>query len=381
MKLTEKFLKSKNKSTGGKPHKDYPDGGGLLARVYESGSTTFYFRFRWEGKQAIHKIGSYPEVGLKDARTIHQELRTGMELGIDPRKRALSQRAMTLREGYKFWFEGHIQPNRKNPALLARNFQMHILDKCGDLVIDEMTIAEWEKIITKSDRPVLSGYLLRECKGMISFLMRKQKITNDNIRHIIITDVGKHASKRDRVYTKSELKQVLDYCKDQTKPIECRLPILLIMITGCRVSEVALAKRSDFDFKEGIWTVPRENSKNKTKIVRPIPKFLIPFFDELFSLQGNVAPLIMTSHNKQITASWLSTKLNKLKDDVGVSDMILHSFRHTLTTQYANLNIPPHIAEKQCGHHMLGVMAIYNRADYIPEQLEAMEKYITWIQE
>lgn len=381
MKLTEKFLKSKNKSTDGKAHKDFADGGGLLARVYDTGAIAFYFRYRWKGKQVIMKVGSYPEITLKDARTMHQELRTGMEMNVDPRKRALSQRAMTLKEGYQYWLEGHILPNRKHPKLVERCFARHVLRKHGDLIIDEMTIAEWEKIVSKSAYPVLSGYLLRECKGMISFLMRKQKINNDNIRHIIITDVGKHADKRDRVYKKSELRNVLDYCLDQSHPIESRLPLLIVMITGCRVSEVACAMRSDFDFKERIWTVPKGNSKNKSKIVRPIPAFLVPMFKELFELQGNVKPLLVTNRGTQISSTWLSTKLNALRTTVEVEGMILHSFRHTLTTQYANLNIPPHIAEKQCGHHMAGVMAIYNRAEYIPEQLEAMEKYISWIQE
>ena len=251
----------------------------------------------------------------------------------------------------------------------------------SDLVIDEMTIAEWEKIITKGDKPVLSGYLLTECKGMISFLMRKQKINNDNIRHIIITDIGKQAAKRDRVYTKGELRKVLDYCLDQTFPIETRLPLLIIMITGCRMSEVATAMRSDFEVDERIWTVPRVNSKNKAKIVRPIPEFIIPMFKELFEAQGNEKPLLVTNRGGCISPPWLSIKLNSLRDLIGVEGMILHSFRHTLTTQYANLNIPPHLAEEQCGHKLSGVMAIYNRAEYLPEQLEAMEKYVAWIQE
>ena len=381
MKITEKFLKSKNKDLEGKVHKDFPDGGGLLVRAYDTGSIAFYFRYRWKGKQAIMKIGSYPETTLKDARATHRELKEGMETGVDPRNRALSQRSMTLKEGYEYWFDSHILPNRKLPKRVQRSFEKHIVKKHGDLIIDEMTIAEWERVVSKPDYPVLSGYLLRECKGMISFLMRKQKINNDNIRHIIITDIGKQAAKRDRVYTKGELRKVLDYCLDQTFPIETRLPLLIIMITGCRMSEVATAMRSDFDFDERIWTVPRVNSKNKAKIVRPIPEFIIPMFKELFEAQGNEKPLLVTNRGGCISPPWLSIKLNSLRDLIGVEGMILHSFRHTLTTQYANLNIPPHIAEKQCGHKLSGVMAIYNRAEYLPEQLEAMEKYVAWIQE
>ncbi|HCE1794011.1 TPA: DUF4102 domain-containing protein [Vibrio parahaemolyticus] len=44
-----------------------------LARFYKSGKISFCYRFRWQGKQAILTIGTYPQVSLKEARDIHRE--------------------------------------------------------------------------------------------------------------------------------------------------------------------------------------------------------------------------------------------------------------------------------------------------------------------
>ncbi|MEP7928925.1 Arm DNA-binding domain-containing protein, partial [Vibrio parahaemolyticus] len=73
MTITERALKSKNNFPTDKPHQDLADGGGLLARFYKSGKISFCYRFRWQGKQAILTIGTYPQVSLKEAREVHRE--------------------------------------------------------------------------------------------------------------------------------------------------------------------------------------------------------------------------------------------------------------------------------------------------------------------
>ena len=381
MALTDKFLKSKKATSEGKPHKDYPDGGGLLARVYKSGSITFYYRYRWQGKQAIAKIGSYPETTLKEARELHQSMRQGVDRGVDPRNKLVSHRGSTIADGFNQWFVGHVEKNRKNPEVTKRHFKRHILPKYGTLIIDEMTIPEWENMLTIPDSPVLSGLLLRECKSMCGYLVRKQLITTELMRYIKTNDVGTMPNKRDRVYTKTELKSLLSWCEDQTNPVEHRLPMLMVMLFGCRVMEIALADRNEFDFDEWTWTVPKEHSKGKIQIKRPIPEIMRPMFNELFDLYGKVDVFLPNTNGSHITPANLSRKLNSLRDVVGIKGMICHSFRHTLATHYADLGAEYHIAEKTLGHVLGGVSSIYNRSFYISQQEEAMGNYLNWIRE
>lgn len=62
-----------------KPEKDdspatYADGGGLLLYVTKTGKYWRY-RYRIEGKPAIHSLGNYPEMSLKEAREQHEVAR------------------------------------------------------------------------------------------------------------------------------------------------------------------------------------------------------------------------------------------------------------------------------------------------------------------
>lgn len=47
----------------------------------------------------------------------------------------------------------------------------------------------------------------------------------------------------------------------------------MLLFFGCRVSELRLAKKSDFDFKKHVWHIPTTNHKTGQKgkaIVRPL---------------------------------------------------------------------------------------------------------------
>ena len=69
----------------------------------------------------------------------------------------------------------------------------------------------------------------------------------------------------------------------------------------------------------------------------------------------------------------------QLKNIVGFDDFCLHDIRRSLCTKWAeDLRIPPHVIERYVNHisgQISGVAAIYNRASYIAEMREAVEKW------
>lgn len=54
----------------------------------------------------------------------------------------------------------------------------------------------------------------------------------------------------------------------------------------------------------------------------------------------------------------------------------MHDLRRTLATHMNNMGIAPHVVEQLLGHAMPGVMAIYNRSQYLPEKLDALSKWV-----
>lgn len=82
MALTDMVVRQA-KATG----KDYTLGDldGLSLSVSAQGGKTWYFRYSWLGKQKRMSFGTYPEVGLRDARTRRDEARALLAKCVNPR--------------------------------------------------------------------------------------------------------------------------------------------------------------------------------------------------------------------------------------------------------------------------------------------------------
>ena len=62
------------------------------------------------------------------------------------------------------------------------------------------------------------------------------------------------------------------YSRHTTAPL-----IRLLIVFGCRTTELRRSEVQEWDFKEMLWTVPKEHSKTKVAIFRPIPEAILPF--------------------------------------------------------------------------------------------------------
>jgi hypothetical protein len=54
-----------------------PDSDGLSLAVAANGSKSWHFRYQWTGAQKRMSLGTYPEVSLRDARSLRDEARAG----------------------------------------------------------------------------------------------------------------------------------------------------------------------------------------------------------------------------------------------------------------------------------------------------------------
>ena len=50
-----------------------------------------------------------------------------------------------------------------------------------------------------------------------------------------------------------------------------------------------------------------------------------------------------------------------------------HDLRRTFASRLSDLGVMPHVIEKMLNHKMEGVMAVYNRAEYWSERVEAQK--------
>ena len=60
------------------------DSGGLYLEVVPSGSKRWFWKYYFSGKEKRLALGSYPDVGLKEARTARDDARKQQQRGADP---------------------------------------------------------------------------------------------------------------------------------------------------------------------------------------------------------------------------------------------------------------------------------------------------------
>jgi integrase len=166
---------------------------------------------------------------------------------------------------------------------------------------------------------------------------------------------------RERVLSNPELASVWRACDDVG---EFGSIVKLLILTGARRSEIGGLCWSELDLDRGVWTLPRERSKNKHSHALPLIGTAMDIVsavpqragrDQLFGERG---PLGFTAWDK----------FKRLLDaKAGVVDWNLHDLRRTVATRMADIGIQPHIIEQILNHqsgHKRGPAGIYNRSSY-----------------
>ena len=80
-----------------KPYKMF-DSGGLFLIVNPAGGKWWRFKYRFEGKEKLLSLGTYPEVSLKEAREKREHACKQVAAGIDPSEHRKAHKASRLSE-------------------------------------------------------------------------------------------------------------------------------------------------------------------------------------------------------------------------------------------------------------------------------------------
>jgi len=148
-------------------------------------------------------------------------------------------------------------------------------------------------------------------------------------------------------------------------------------LTGARNGEIREAERSEFDLENALWVLPKKRSKTKRAIRRPLSTKsieliraldLIYGYDRKHLIEGDIKGAPLTTHS-------INRFVNRMNNHLKYEPFVPHDFRRTISTRLSENKVMPHVTEKMLGHELGGIMAIYNKHDWIDEQREAYQQY------
>lgn len=388
---------SQIKSLNGKPRDkvlEKSDRDSLTIMVSKKGKISFYVRFRIRGKQQRMSLGSYPELSLSEAREKVLEIKKDILNNKDPRSSRKQKAGLTLDECIHEWLTHRVdkQLGTKTAANYNSTVQ-HVMGKFPYQDIEDIEAREWLTLfdVIAGSSQVLAGAVLRTVKAALRWCIRRQLITDDlSVLKFMVQDVGGKASNvATRVLTVNEVKEVLLDTERSGAKANMKAAIMMIFIMAPRCCEVNTMewKHIHGEGEDMIWTVPAHLSKSREPIRRPVPRVVRRKLEQMARLYGRtgfVFSLDPLSRGISITGQAIGRQLKRSHDRLIEKGLVSDTFRphdsrRTLVTNLADEGVGLHVLEKHLGHKLVGVMAHYQKSDWISQQRESYELWSSMI--
>jgi integrase len=241
---------------------------GLALRVGKR-TRAWYFTYRAGGDTEWVKLGTYPALGLAEARDLVLEKRHGLDIkGIDPaveRRKAPEPEpapAFTFGDFAKTFVEfqkGRIQEWRADEQKIER----YLLPAWRTLPLASITRRHIHELL---DSIVAKG-LTVGVNRIQSLISRMFTVALD--RHLVDAHPVARMIKRfgevprDRVLDEGELRQL--WAGLDAQPGAASDAMRLRVLLGQRGKETALLRWAELDLDEALWTLPRRRTKTKKR--------------------------------------------------------------------------------------------------------------------
>lgn len=325
--LTDRFVRTAKPGT-------HADEGGLYLRVLAT-SKSFVWRHRVDGKDKWETLGHYPAMSLAEARDL-----------LDKKKRGAVSK--TLEEAFREYF-AHLKSEFVDPSQVYRMFEKDILNKGRHDQLDEISKIAWVgkiKAVVKRGAPVMANRLLTQTKRFLGYCKDQGWIDENPLVDVRRSSVGGRETSKDRNLSFEEIQDFYALLRSTENNMSAgtRWALAGCLLVGLRASEVLHITGEGKTFTK----MQRWHHVPLTKLVK---LWLRKRPDEL-------------PRDHRV----LSSALRRLRQD-----FTPHDLRRTFASRQADLGTAPHVIEKMLDHTMIGVMAVYNRAEYSRERFEAQK--------
>jgi integrase len=398
MSLTD--IKARNTNPARKPKK-LSDRDGLYLLVTPQGGKYWRFKYRFEGKEKLLALGTYPEISLGDARERRQEARKQVAHGIDPGavKKALKA-SLAARNANSFevvareWhekFKGSWSPNYTH-ATITR-LERNIFPWMGQRPISEIEPPEVLAVLQRIESRGASETARRMkivCGQVFRYAVATGRAKRDqtaDLKGALRPVISKHmAALTDPKEVAPLLRAIEDY--KGSFVVKCALQLAALFFV--RPGELRSAEWSEINLEKAEWNIPivRMKLPLKTKQERKGQSHLVPLSSQAVKILEEIKPL--TGQGKYIFPSYRSS-LRPMSDNAILSalrrmgfskdEMSGHGFRAMARTILDEvLQIRPDFIEHQLAHAVRDPNGrAYNRTSHLAERRKMMQTWADYL--
>jgi integrase len=341
-------------------------------RVSRGGTRSFVIQHGAD-RQLI-TIGRYPIISLSEARTEAKRILAECTLGKHRSK------SIPFAEALALFIAACEQQNKPRTVkdytrLLNRHFAF------GRTQVSEITPQDINRRLDRLlDTPAEHAHALVVIKIFFNWAFRRHYIDVNPCARLIRPD---RAAPRERVLTDTEIVAVFRSAIKGDDNFS--FIVALLVLTGQRRSEVAALKREWIDTAERTITLPAAIVKNKRTHTFPFGELVADILGRIPRQGEYLFPAArdrVKGKPATVFNGWGKPK-EKFDELCKVSDWQLHDLRRTFASKLAALGVALPTIEKLLNHvsgSFGGVVAVYQRHNWLPEMREAVKIWEQWLQ-
>lgn len=366
------------------------DRDGLYVAVLTSGSVSFRYDYRINGRRETLVIGQYGRDGI-----------------------SLAEAREELIAAKKLLKSGHSPAAAKRDGIKkirgAETFAVHTDSYMKHVILADSTRAMKQAVIERDIMPVLGNKMMAEITtGMVRDLCdriveRGGRATAVQAREII-SSVYRYANDRghglfnpaadikpssiamfkprERTLSPEEVGIFFRALDDVGAMGTMKMAIKLVLLTMVRKNEFISATWSEIDFTKWTWTIPVDRMKAGRAHVIYLPKQAQDLLVGLQMCAGGSEYLVPGRYNfrKPLSNAALNSLIDRTveainKDDEKIHGFTVHDLRRTASTLLHEAGYPSDWIEKALAHEQKGVRAVYNKAEYAVQRAYMLQQW------
>lgn len=316
---------------------------GLFVLVKASGSKSWRFKYRIDGKEKLLVIGDYPAISLAQARKARDAAKAQLAHGIDPNEAKQEEKRIRLAakgETFEKLGQAFLEKQRiegKSKATLDKTaYHLKLANRdFGRKPISEITAPVILKTLRKVEAKgnYETAHRLRARIGSIFRYAVASGVAETDptyaLRDALIRPTRKH---RAAITDPNELGQLLRDIEQFNGQTSTRIALRLLAMLAQRPGEIRHARWEEFDLEERVWAIPAGKMKMRRDHNVPLTPQAIALLEELRPLTGECEFLFpsLNSWKRPMSENTLNAALRRM--GYSGDDMTAHGFRASFST-------------------------------------------------
>ena len=366
------------------------DGNGLFLFVSPTDTKSWRLKYRFQGKEKLLTLGTYPQTSLKEARERAADARKQLDGGIDPgevkKEEHQAAEPITLEQVAREWYEKQLPAwSKRHSEDVMERLEKNIFPFLGDRPIAEVNAPELLTVLRRIEArgAIETAHRVRGiCSLFFRYAVATSRAERDPAADLKGAITNRIPKPRAAITTPDEVGALMRAIDGFAGTYTVKCALQMCALTFCRPGEVRTAEWTEFDFKENLWRIPGNKMKMRMDHLVPLSRQALDILEELRQLTGSgkyLFPSIRTIE-RPISDMTLIAGLRRMGFEK--DEMSAHGFRAMASTLLNEQGYSADVIEKQLAHSPINkIRGIYNRAEYLPERRKMMQAWADYLVE